>query len=222
MPIILKQNEDRGYTLIEVLVTIVIMGTIILVVNVVMISIIRVSYTTDARIKIRQNVEFATEVFRRAARNAEIVDHVPTPAKADGCGDPADPLSPMYQYGTAFQMTLGGGSDTVIFYADKDESANPLLNCKTVLKARWNVAGEQWDVFLTSPSEAVLNDDPDLDCNFWPTTGFSVQREENEDTGTIDIILNITADSAMEKTPGEPVVDCVIKRVSVLKRPSEL
>jgi prepilin-type N-terminal cleavage/methylation domain-containing protein len=66
----LTKEHERGYTLIEVLITILIMGMILLMINVVLMSLIRVAYDTDARMNIRQDVEFSIEVIRRNLKSA--------------------------------------------------------------------------------------------------------------------------------------------------------
>jgi prepilin-type N-terminal cleavage/methylation domain-containing protein len=68
-----KNSEimDEGYTLIEVLITMVIMGFILVVVNMVLVSLIRVSYDTDVRMNVRQDIEFALELMRRDVKSAD-------------------------------------------------------------------------------------------------------------------------------------------------------
>lgn len=52
------------------MITMFILGMILLLVNVVLISMIRVSYRTDAKIKVRQGTEFALEVIDRSVKSA--------------------------------------------------------------------------------------------------------------------------------------------------------
>lgn len=63
-------SDQDGYTLIEVIITIFIMGMILLVINVVLIALIRTSYDTDARLETRQGIEFVFEVIRRDLKSA--------------------------------------------------------------------------------------------------------------------------------------------------------
>ncbi len=222
----LDQAQDGGYTFIEVLVTIIIMGGIVLVVNVIMISIIRVSYTTDVRIKMRQNVEFATEVFKRTARSSEWVTIVDNPEVGNECV--SDFKDPSYPFHEATEMILEGGVDTVTFYVDQDPSDNVQAHCKPVLKARWNISGSTHDVNLMSPSEAALRINPSeavpTGCGLTASvaSGYDVDVSTDPATRLITVVLTLVADSAQEKNPGEPVVDCVVKEVSILRQPREL
>ncbi len=73
-------KDQEGYTLIEVVVTILIMGMILIMVNMVLISLIRVSYDTDARMNVRQDVEFGIEVIRRDTKSADPAQISATPS----------------------------------------------------------------------------------------------------------------------------------------------
>jgi prepilin-type N-terminal cleavage/methylation domain-containing protein len=75
-----SSNGQEGYTLIEVVVTILIMGMILIMVNMVLISLIRVSYDTDARMNVRQDVEFGLEVIRRDTKSADPAQISATPS----------------------------------------------------------------------------------------------------------------------------------------------
>ena len=89
---------QEAYTLIEVLITIVIMGMILLMLNLVLVTVVRTANETDARIKIREGVEFALEVIRRDIKSANTES-----VNVSGAG------------GTTLNMTLTGSGDTVTY-----------------------------------------------------------------------------------------------------------
>lgn len=220
MTVVFDSKNNHGYTLMEVLLTMIIMGMILLIVNVVMIAIIRTSYTTDTRIKMRQNMEFSVEVFRRTAKSSESVTIIPNPSTTVGCGVDFDDAA--YPFHEATQLMLEGGLDSVIFYVDQAPSPSPISNCKPVLKAMWNIGGNSHVVNLTSPSEVALQPDPTSRCGISANSGFDVSLTVDTRTRLTNIIMTLTADSAQEKSAGVPVVGCVVKQVSILRQPREL
>ncbi|MEA3357068.1 MAG: type II secretion system protein [Patescibacteria group bacterium] len=100
------QSGQEAYTLIEVLMTIVIMGVILLMLNLVLFTVVRTANQTDARMKIRGGVEFALEVIRRDIKSANTES-----VNVSGAG------------GTTLSMTLTGSGDTVTFTRVEDSDS---------------------------------------------------------------------------------------------------
>jgi len=173
-----------GYTLIEILITIFIMGMILLMVNVVLIALIRVAHDTDARLKTRQGVEFALEVIRRDVKSAD-------PATIEVV-DPADP--------DTLTLNLSQSGQSIIFSREVD------VNDKGIIRADWG-GGDYTN--LTSAE--------DIDI-----TSFVVDVNQNDFSGTVEIIITVRANSARNKSGGEPVVKDLYKQITIITRGQEL
>lgn len=187
-------HDQAGYTLVEVLVTMVIMGMILLVVNVILISLVRVSYNTDTRINVRQGIEFALEVMRRNVKSSE-PGQISLVTK-----DTEDPFP------TMLRVKLAESNATVTFYAQDVCDGEDICGA---LSALWEIAGETSVVSLTSPSDLnILSFDPVV-------TNIA-------ETGTSEILITVTASSTNIAHSGDPVVPLVSKQVTILTHTSEL
>ena len=193
--------ESSGYTLVDVIVTVFIMGTILLVVNVILISLVRVSYNTDTRIKVRQGLEFALEVTRRNSKSVEPgeISVVSNPA----CGDAGDPNCDAYP--EALWMRLSESDSYVTFYVEMDSDADDF----GVLKAAWVRDEVESTVHLTSSADINVK-------------SYDVDVIPDPESGTTEVLVTITAASAHMKSPTEPLIDNVIKQMTILTRNSEL
>jgi prepilin-type N-terminal cleavage/methylation domain-containing protein len=170
--------EDEGqlaYSLIEVLITIVIMGTILIIVNAVLISLIRVSYDTDVRMGIRQEVEFALEVMQRDIKSAD-------PVTLDNTG--------------GLEMNLSGSGEPVVF------QERTTVEGVTYLCVMWpKRGGSGRSVYLTSPEMTDIEEfDITLHRNDFSGTvevlvtikADSVQKRVNGDPVVDDIYKQIS------------------------------
>jgi prepilin-type N-terminal cleavage/methylation domain-containing protein len=186
--------EESGYTLVEVLITMVILGMILLVINLVLIAMIRVSYNTDVRIKMRQGIEFAFEVMRRNAKSTD-----PGTMKM-GSGN-----------GTAGSLVLflpsENGEEAVFFLEEDSETDNG------VLKAAWTTetatGKEVRTVCLTSPDEIDVKD-------------FDVVVSNSKAGGTTEVVLTVTADSMNRRNSGEPLIEDLVYQTTIVARYREI
>lgn len=186
------EEQENGYTLIEVLITVVIMGFILLVVNVVMIAIIRISYDTDARIKVRQGLEFSLEVMRRNVKSSD-------PGMIEIIGWPVDVPT-----GDALWLQIPESEETVTFYLEPD----PVTN-NGVLIAEWQGTAGTRTVFLTSPQDINVE-------------SFTISINPDPTSGTSEIVLTVLASSVQLRTPTQPLVDNVTKQATIITRYRDL
>lgn len=179
----LKNKTSEAYTLIEVVVTIFIMGMVLLIVNIVLISLIRVSYDTDSRMKIRQGVEFTLEVIRDNIKSS----------------DPG--TIPEVENEEELSFSLSESGEQVRFaYEELDEIG--------MIRVYWDDGSY---INLTSPE--------DIDVQ---PGGFEIDAKRDFDSGTVEVIITIRADSTRKKGNGEPVVKDFYKQISVVSKGQEL
>jgi prepilin-type N-terminal cleavage/methylation domain-containing protein len=208
-----KTLPEAGYTLIEMLVTIIILGMIILVVNMVLISIVRTSYNTDTRIHIRQGLEFALEVMKRSTKSAERIKPIPNPA----CNT-ALPSDPDCLWPDALLVQLSDISNCVVFYVEEDSGQG-------TLKAGWaedsslcetNDTGTFSFVdYLTVPEEVGI-DAQDASGQ----SGYRLSYEYDSASGTAEVSIILSASSTRENATGEPLIEHVTKQVVLITRPN--
>ena len=140
---ILKQkNNEQGYTLIELLITIVITGFILIAATSMLILIIRTTQRADARRIIRQDMELALDVLRRDIRNAEPSISLPE------C-DPSNPYALLDETGLgtdSLNITLTSGTESVIYQGEVNEE----FDVYTFSRLYTNESGETTS-YLTSP-----------------------------------------------------------------------
>ncbi|MDD3661536.1 MAG: prepilin-type N-terminal cleavage/methylation domain-containing protein [Candidatus Dojkabacteria bacterium] len=190
-----KTGSDKGYTLVEVLITVFVMGLILLIVNIIIVSLVRVSFDTDTRIQVRQGLDFALEVVRRNIKSGEpgytcLVQNPVEDARDD--------------FPNAIYLQMAEGSRAVVFFVRRDEETE-----SGVLTARWSDGATSSDVMLTSPHEVTL-------------TEYDVVVTPNPDTGTAEVIITLTASSVHRGATGNPLVSGVTKQEIILTRHAEL
>ncbi len=174
-------EKNEGYTLVEMLITVVILGFILLLVNVVLISIIKVAYNTDAKIKVRQGIEFTIEAIDRDVKSAN-------PDSVIGSGE-------------LLTVDLTESGQQVQFTRE-------VVNNIGVAKATWGEGPSAKIVYLTSPSQINVK-----------SMNFTVQNDP--DTGTRIVNVQITADSVKKNSNGTPVIQNFLKEAAIVTSKTE-
>jgi prepilin-type N-terminal cleavage/methylation domain-containing protein len=188
-----SSEGEGGYTLVEVLITMVILGMILLVVNLVLIAMIRVSYNTDVRIKMRQGIEFAFEVMRRNSKSTD----PGTMREGSGIGT-ADSL---------IFFIPGAEAEEVVFFLEQDIVGT---ENNGVLKAVWTINGNvSRTVSLTSPEEIDVKD-------------FDVVVSDSKTGGTTEVVLTVTADSMNKRNSEEPLIENLVYQTTIVARYREI
>ena len=181
------------------IISVFVLGMILLVINVIMISLIRVSYTTDVRIKVRQGLEFAGEVMQRNVKSAdpegiEVIDWPPAPAT---------PINKALR----FRITEGSMDSDVVFCVESDPDDEEI----GVLMAKWTEDGVERIVYLTSPDEI------DVDAE-----KFEISVTEYEESGIAEVLIDIYASSSLLEGADDPVVDTIFKQIRIIVRYNEI
>ncbi|MBN2100326.1 type II secretion system protein [Candidatus Dojkabacteria bacterium] len=191
------ETKEEGYTLIEVLLTIFIMGMILLLVNVILISLIRVSYDTDARMKVRQGVEFSLEVIRNNIKSAS-----PATIRLKNAGSDVVECTTTHDnpQDCELHMSLAEEGAEIVFSRIEEQG-------KGRLRATWTSSNQY--INLTSLE--------DIDVK---SVMFSSNR--NDVTGTVEIIIIVQADSSKLRSGGDPIVEDFYKQATIITRGQEL
>ncbi len=191
-----KKDNQEGYTLIEVMITVVIMGLILIMVNAVLIAMIRTSQETDARIKIRQGSEFSLEVIKRNVKSADAMGiemwNLNEGGERIDCDTgPCD----------GFTAPLTDSSLEVSFFMEDDDEEIGAI------KAEWVDTGNGSTRALNLSSRAEFDVDE-----------FYVEMSTDEQSGTTLVIVTVESDSISKKRGGDPVVDDYAKQISIVTR----
>ncbi len=194
-----QQKSEDGYTLIELIMTIFIMGMMMLIINIVLIAILRSSARSDTSIRLRQLVEFGFEVIERNAKSSEpnslcIAQYNEIPDVWECTGEVS---------GDAIRMSVLGSDQIVVFYMDKNEEEIG------VLKAFWTEGDEISEVFLTNSGE--------LDVE-----SFEVDLSHDYESGTHEIIIRILCDSITRLEAAEPLVNDMLRTVTIVTKGKEV
>lgn len=192
----IEKKDQEGYTLIEVIITIFIMGIIIMMVNVVLISVVRSSYDVDTRMNVRKNVESSLEIMKRYTKSSDPSSielmawsqEDQTWLSCSGCAS-----------SNAIKFTISESGREVIFYLDQDGT----------LKSYWPGSGD----VISLTSSYVVN---------IPESGFTVNIARDEDSDAAKVFVTIVADSTRERSEGEPIVDDFYKQMTIVTRGEEL
>lgn len=70
----LKGNKYEGFSLVEMLITIVIMGMVMLIASVTLTTLIKISTVSSNKTRVRNETEFVLELVRRTVRNSNPAD----------------------------------------------------------------------------------------------------------------------------------------------------
>lgn len=194
-----QQKGEEGYTLIELIMTIFIMGMMLLIINIVLIAILRSSARSDTSIRLRQLVEFGFEVIERNAKSAE---------PNSICISRYDEINEIWDCtgdvsGGAIKMSIMGSDQIVVFYVDENEDE------VGVLKAFWTEGDETSEVFLTNSGE--------LDVE-----SFEVDLSHDYESGTHEIIVRILCDSIVRLEAAEPLVNDMMRTVTIVTKGKEV
>jgi len=65
----LKGNKYEGFSLVEMLITIVILGMVMLIASVTLTTLIKISTVSSNKTRVRNETEFVLELVRRTVRN---------------------------------------------------------------------------------------------------------------------------------------------------------
>lgn len=192
--------DSEGYTLIEVLITMFILGLIILVVNIVFIALVRVSYRVDVRMKVRQNIEFALEMVRRSTKSAKVDDLSIVGNPSSSCGSTPEPWCA--QYSEALKMKISETSEYVTYFVEQEPGTEIM-----VLKASWE--NEGYTARITSDIDMTIDD-------------FDLEIVDISETGGKEILVNMVASSVQMETTTEPLVSGVFKQEVIITRRGQL
>ncbi|MBN1618688.1 prepilin-type N-terminal cleavage/methylation domain-containing protein [Candidatus Dojkabacteria bacterium] len=187
-------KRNAGYTLIEVLMTIVILGVVLLMVNVVVISIVRNSYYVDTRMEMRQGTEFSVEVIRRAIKSAD-----PASIQALSYNQNSNTFSSCTSACNALEFMLAETSNIVRIYRVTNSGVGQL-------KIDW---GDGYVGTLTNVKTINVK-----------TLTFDVVPDIS--SGTTKILLTLSADSVREKSTNNPIVKGFIKQATIITRTETL
>lgn len=188
-----------GYTLVEVMITMFILGIIILIVNIVFISVVRVSYRIDARMKVRQNVEFSLEVIRRNIKSARTgsIEVIPNPLEgvAGDCSVPVNRNLPDCQsYPDALKLNIAESNKEMVLYVTYAGNDND----SGVIKVLIDGTRQMW---LTSVDDVSID-------------RFEVQKQSLGAEGT-EILVLLEASK-------EPYVERFVKQDAIILRHERL
>jgi prepilin-type N-terminal cleavage/methylation domain-containing protein len=145
------KGED-GYTLIELLITIFIVGIIMLAISSLLIQMIRISQIADVRRSIRQDLEVSLEVMRRDLRNAD-------PALSVTSCNPNDSLSLVSATTPdTLDIVLSNGLEDITYAVE-----SPTGSTVKYLTRTYDNDGTPVKVYLTSEETDITKFD--IDCN---------------------------------------------------------
>ena len=173
------------------------MGLILLVVNVVLVSLIKVSYDTDSRIKLREEMEFGLEVIRRNAKSSR-----PGSVTVEEDLDELDGEK-FHSDDKKLIMDLAEVDATVTFHLQGGKDDGYLV-------AEWTIGGNPGQVVVLTSSDDINVKD------------FHVTLAYNPNNGTTEITITMTADSVRRGAHGEALIKNSRKQSVIFTRHSEI
>lgn len=194
-------DGQAGYTLVEVMMTVFIMGLVLIMVNMVLLAMVRATVEADSRMKIRQGIDLSLEVMNRNIKSSEPQNMILQ--NRDGQGGWVE--CSMGQQCDRVVVALAESSWTVAFYMEEDGEEIG------VVKAYWlnSLTGYEYISNLTSFTEMDVG-------------RFDVQARRDLDSGTTEVVLTIEADSLGRRANGDPIVDDYYKQRIVVAKGMEI
>lgn len=196
-------KEEDSYSLIEVVMSIFVMGFVLMVINLVIISLVRISYDTDSRMRVRQGVEFALEVVRREIKSSDpaSVDIQLNGQSVTSCTDRED-INNIVD--CKLLLTLSESGEVLTFDVDELKTGKEKVR---YLKLDWSDRGRT--THLTSTD----------DMNVKEVT-YSLQRHPL--SGSTELTITVLADSRMKRSNGDPVIQDFYKQAKIISRGTDL
>lgn len=202
-----RDAREFGFTLIELIMSLAIMGMIIFVINVILISVIKSSARTDTKIRLGNYIETAYEIIERNVKSAEpssicIADYNESEelwycVKGETTGD-------------ALMMNLLSDlKTTVVFYYEKDE------NDVGILKSYWIKYNSDGDI--TSITTTYLSSPGEIDIET-----FEADVAVNYQSGIHQVILRTLSDSIDNIGIDDPLVNDMLRSVTIVTRGKEI
>lgn len=193
-----QQEDDDGFSLIELIMTIAIMGMILFIINVILIAITKSSARSDATIRLRQLLEFGFEVIERNAQSAD-PDSICI-AQYNELLDQWECSSEIT--GDAVRMSVLGSGGYVVFYLEETDDEIGIL------KSFWE-DDESTVTFLTNSGEIDVE-------------SFEIDIAHDYSTGTHEMIVRIVCDSITRLEGAEPLVDDMLRTVNIVTKGKEV
>jgi prepilin-type N-terminal cleavage/methylation domain-containing protein len=196
-----ETSNEEGYTLIELIMTIFIMGMILLIINIVLIAIMKSSARSDTSIRLRQLVEFGFEVIERDAKSSNpgsVCIAQLHEVSGEDVWECVDEVS-----GNAVKMTILGADSSVVFFVeDNDDGIG-------ILKSYWTGDTDETTTYLTNSGEIDVE-------------SFEVDISHDYATGTHEIILRLVCDSITRLQGADPLVNDMLRTATIVTKGKEL
>jgi len=211
---VLRQAQDRfsrkahefAFTLIELIVSMAIMGMILFVVNVVLISVMKSSARTDTMIRMGNYIETGFEIMERNVKSAEpsslcIAEYSEAGEVWECTGE---------ESGDALMMNLLSDlKTTVIFYFEENEDE------VGIMKSHWIKYDANRDV--VSESTTYLSSSSEIDI-----VTFEVDIALDNNSGTHQVIVRALSDSIDLVGVDDPLVDDMLRSATIVSRGSSI
>lgn len=195
----LQKNNNEGFTLIELIMTITIMGMILFIINVILIAVMKSSVRSDTSIRLRQLIEFGFEVIERNAQSADL-DSL--------CISEINSLTGEWECtsevsGEAVMLSVLGSTDDVVFFLEETEDE------VGILKSYWSGDSTETTTFITNSGEIDVE-------------SFEVDIAHDYATGTHEIIVRIVCDSISRLEGAEPLVNDMLRTTTIVTKGKEV
>lgn len=200
-------QEERAFTLVELLMSLVIMGMILFVINVVLISVLKSSARTDTMIRLDNYIETSYEIIERNVKSAEpsslcIAEYNETGEDWECNGEAS---------GNAIMMNLLSDlKTTVVFYFEEDEDGTGIL------KSYWIKYNAQREVILPNTT-TYLSNPSEIDVET-----FEVDIALNNNTGIHQVILRTLSDSIDMIGVDDPLINDMLRTANIVTRGKEI
>jgi len=216
-PKIQERFEDEGsegFTLVELLMSLAIMGMILFVINVILISVLKSSARTDTSVRMRRQIETGFEVIERNVKSASPSSICIARRSQNDVWECTNEIS-----GDAVMMTIMSDiKASVVFYREEEE--DPIF----VLDEKIGVLSSHWIIYTANGSSVDYTADTYLtNLNEMSVEKFEVDLLSESKTGTFQVILRMISDSSDRIGTYNPLVNDMFSTINIVtKGPANL